>query len=65
MALLDLVQGVGVVVAMKKPLSNALLPGTWYSRSDRDISTIDDRRPAVERVCVKRYIISTTKSNFA
>lgn len=66
MAFFDLLKGVGIVIS--KNISNTFfstLGPEDFLRGNRDISTIDDLCPGVERVRLERDIVSTTKTQLA
>lgn len=63
MTLLDLVYSPSIVVAVRY-ISHAF--GAYlllHLRGDWDITTVYNRSPAVERICVQWNVVATTKSN--
>lgn len=55
-------QSIGVVISVDLCKSQCLVPGRMHLRSDRDITTIEHCRPAVEGVGLKWDVISTAAS---
>ena len=65
-ALLDLLEGVGIVVS--SPLAFHILSATLTGaclRGHGDVAAVEDLRPAVEGVGLERDVVAATEPDFA
>ena len=61
-AFFDLVDSVGVVISQRSSIVCSQ-PDRSYLRGNRDISAVQHRSPAIERIGVQGYIVPTTETN--
>ena len=68
-AFFDLVEGPCIVIPISSTIN--IMPGRYLRegkegeaiRSHRDISTIQDSSPAIERIRIQRHVVSSTEAN--
>ena len=64
-ALLDLMNSPGIVVAAHSQSSAAAHHKSWMLPGHWNVTTIQYGSPAVERVGIERHVVATTKTHFA
>ena len=65
MAVFDLLDRVSIVIAGELLVFGPPYVQRWDIRCHGNVSTVEDRSPAIERVGIERHIVAPAEAHFA